>query len=99
MESAYELKDYLESIYSVATQYDRPPRYPVTIVCNGIDGGLKGTDVLGRIFSGIVALKGDRSCYVMGNSSFPSETDDGWDWQVMETIHTLIIYFLVINIT
>lgn len=83
LESVSELKDYLEEIYSVAAQYDRPPRYPVTIVCNGIDGGLQGTDVLGRVFSGVVALRGQRPCYDTGNSSSQSGTKNGWDWQVI----------------
>ncbi|CBI23429.3 hypothetical protein VitviT2T_019541 [Vitis vinifera] len=82
LESASQLKDYLETMYSIAAQYDRPPMYPVTVVCNGIDGGLQGTDILDRIFSGIVASRGNKSCYDMGQSSFPSETEEGWNWQV-----------------
>ncbi|ESR49819.1 hypothetical protein CICLE_v10033867mg, partial [Citrus x clementina] len=58
-----ELKDYLESMYTSAAQYDDPQEYPVNKACNGIDGASEGTDTLGRIFSGIVALRGESSCY------------------------------------
>ncbi|KAH9704176.1 prolylcarboxypeptidase-like protein [Citrus sinensis] len=65
-----ELKDYLESMYTSAAQYDDPQEYPVNKACNGIDGASEGTDTLGRIFSGIVALRGESSCYdVLMNSS------------------------------
>ena len=82
-------------MYSIAAQYDRPPMYPVTIVCNGIDGGLQGTDILGRIFSGIVASRGNKSCYDMGQSSFPSETEEGWNWQVMHSYMISICFFSI----
>nr|POF08663.1 lysosomal pro-x carboxypeptidase [Quercus suber] len=50
-------------------------------LCRGIDGGANGTDILGRIFSGIVAYHGEnRKCYDFGDF-FSSETLDGWDWQ------------------
>ncbi|CBI17111.3 unnamed protein product, partial [Vitis vinifera] len=39
-----ELKDYLDETYSVAAQYNHPPRYPVTVVCGGIDGAPEGSD-------------------------------------------------------
>nr|POF08671.1 hypothetical protein CFP56_04791 [Quercus suber] len=61
MKAASELKDYLEYIYSVVAQYDTPSDYPVTTVCKGIDGGANGTDILGRIFSGVVAYHRERS--------------------------------------
>lgn len=95
LESASQLKDYLETMYSIAAQYDRPPMYPVTIVCNGIDGGLQGTDILGRIFSGIVASRGNKPCYDMGQSSFPSETEEGWNWQVMHSYMISICFFSI----
>ena len=57
-------------MYSIAAQYDRPPMYPVTVVCNGIDGGLQGTDILGRIFSGIVASRGNNLAMIWGNQVF-----------------------------
>ncbi|MCD7472714.1 hypothetical protein HAX54_014043 [Datura stramonium] len=76
-----ELKDYLNSRYSVAAQYNKPPSYPVTIICGGIDHGApKGShDILDKIHAGIVAFEGNLSCY--NTSSTPSETTLGWEWQ------------------
>lgn len=48
----------------------------------GIDGAKEGTDILGKIFAGLVAFIGNQTCYI--NSDFdntPSETDIGWSWQ------------------
>jgi lysosomal Pro-X carboxypeptidase len=75
------VKDYLETIYASAAQYNHPPRYPVNIVCGGIDGAPFGTDVLTKIFAGAVAYSGNQSCYVNGPKNI-SETTDGWRWQV-----------------
>lgn len=69
-------------MYTVATQYDMPPKYPVNQVCNGIDGASQGTDTLARIFSGIVASRGKKSCYNLGEF-FSDETLNGWGWQVI----------------
>ncbi|KAH8501837.1 hypothetical protein H0E87_016565 [Populus deltoides] len=55
LDAAEELKIFLDSFFSVAAQYDRPPRYPVDPVCKGIDSAPEGSDVLDKIFSGIVA--------------------------------------------
>ncbi|CAN4119436.1 unnamed protein product [Withania somnifera] len=74
-----ELKDYLDLRYSVAAQYDKPPSYPVTVVCGGIDGAPKGSHILDRIHAGIVASVGNLSCY--NTKSKPSETRLGWTWQ------------------
>ena len=49
-----ELKDYLRILYAVAAQYNDPPLYPVTMVCGGIDGAPKGSDILSRIYAGLV---------------------------------------------
>merc|ERR1712226_1442393 len=81
LKEAANLKGYLNSLYTSAAQYDSPPDYPVATICRGIDGGANGTDILGRIFSGIVAYHGEnRKCYDFGDF-FSSETLDGWDWQ------------------
>ncbi|XP_059639254.1 uncharacterized protein LOC132281573 [Cornus florida] len=73
------LKDYLEGHYMNAAQYNGPPTYPVTKICQAIDGAPKGTDILGRIFAGLVAYKGKNSCYDM--TPTPSQTEVGYDWQ------------------
>ena len=67
-------------MYAVAAQYNHPPRYPVTVVCGGIDGAPEGSDILSRIFAGVVAYRGNRSCY--NTSVNPTETSEGWRWQV-----------------
>ncbi|KAL6276258.1 hypothetical protein ACE6H2_019859 [Prunus campanulata] len=74
-----ELKNYLDSLYSHAAQYDSPPRYPVTVVCGGIDGA-SGNDTLTKIFAGVVAYTGNKSCYVNQPKNL-SETNMGWSWQ------------------
>ncbi|CAK9150483.1 unnamed protein product [Ilex paraguariensis] len=75
------LKNYLDSIYTEAAQYNHPPEYPVTMICGGIDGAAGRTDILGQIFAGIHAYIGDRSCYNKDEYSYSSETDMGWNWQ------------------
>ncbi|KAM3685275.1 hypothetical protein ACJW31_11G105500 [Castanea mollissima] len=90
MKAASELKDYLEYIYSVVAQYDTPPDYPVTIVCKGIDEGAKGTDILGRIFSGVVAYHGEsRKCYDL-NVFSSTDKPTSWDWQTCSDLVTPI---------
>lgn len=68
-------------MYTGAAQYNRPPRYPVTVVCGGIDGASHGNDTLSKIFAGVVAYRGNKSCYV-NEPKNKSETDVGWGWQV-----------------
>lgn len=76
-----ELKNYLDTMYATAAQYNHPPSYPVTLVCGGIDGAPEGSDILTRVFAGLVAYRGNRSCY---NTSYsPTETSEGWRWQVI----------------
>ncbi|KAJ6715680.1 PROTEASE S28 PRO-X CARBOXYPEPTIDASE-RELATED [Salix koriyanagi] len=68
---ASELKTHLLEMYISAAQYNAPPTYPVNKVCGGIDGGGFGDDVLGKIFHGLVAYKGNRSCYVNAPGRLP----------------------------
>ena len=75
----------MDETYSVAAQYNHPPRYPVTVVCGAIDGAPEGSDILGLIFAGVVAYTGNRSCY--DTSSNPTETSEGWRWQVNYTYY------------
>nr|GMD24117.1 lysosomal Pro-X carboxypeptidase-like [Ipomoea batatas] len=84
LKSSDELKNYLDSTYCTAAQYDRPPKYPVTEVCGGIDSAPKGTDILDRIHAGVVGLEGNRTCYDPHVYSPPtSETNIGWTWQLL----------------
>ncbi|CAI0398034.1 unnamed protein product [Linum tenue] len=78
----FDLKDYLDSLYSEAAQYDEPPDYPVGIVCSAIDGA-PNDDVLGQIFAGVVAYMGDSSCYdVASDSAPPAPSASAWSWQM-----------------
>lgn len=77
-----ELKDYLVNMYASAAQYNRPPIYPVTVICGGIDRASFGSDMLSKIYAGLVAYKGNTTCKVNG-PTFVSETTVGWEWQVI----------------
>nr|GMD15949.1 lysosomal Pro-X carboxypeptidase [Ipomoea batatas] len=55
--------DFVLVYYLVAT-LDTPPTYPLDVLCRGIDGVKNVTDVLDRIVSGLIALEGEKSCYV-----------------------------------
>ncbi|XVE79346.1 hypothetical protein DITRI_Ditri14bG0050900 [Diplodiscus trichospermus] len=77
-----ELKDQLVSIYATVAQYNQPPRYPLNVLCGGIDRS-ENEDILGKIFAGIVAYKGNRSCYINPPPDHDySETMTGWGWQI-----------------
>ncbi|KAJ1388976.1 Peptidase S28 [Sesbania bispinosa] len=75
-----DLVDYLESMYASAAQYNRPPIYPVNVICGGIDGAPFGSDILSKIFAGVVAYRGNSTCKVNGVTNV-SETSVGWSWQ------------------
>ncbi|KAK7839183.1 lysosomal pro-x carboxypeptidase [Quercus suber] len=76
-----DFKDYLDSIYSDAAQYNHPPTYPLSVLCSAIDGASVGTDTLGRIYAGVVAYMGNHTCYDMNEFNRPTKTLDGWSWQ------------------
>lgn len=67
-------------MYSGAAQYNKPPTYPVNRVCSGVDGD-SGNDTLTKIFAGVFAYRGNRSCYINAPTNV-SETKLGWRWQV-----------------
>ncbi|KAI6670094.1 hypothetical protein NL676_004979 [Syzygium grande] len=80
LKSSSELKDYLISLYGNAAQYNDPFTRRVKVMCDAIDGASPKNDILGKIFSGLVASIRNSTCYV--NRPFsPSQTDLGWDWQ------------------
>ncbi|XP_059429035.1 uncharacterized protein LOC132162833 [Corylus avellana] len=81
-----DLKNYLESIITDAAQYNHPPEYPVSVICRAIDGAAVGTDTLGQIYAGVVAYKGDQSCYDVNEFNYPTETNQGWKWQTCSEI-------------
>ncbi|KAF2321715.1 hypothetical protein GH714_001781 [Hevea brasiliensis] len=76
-----ELKNYLDSMYSSAAQYNKPPTYPVNIICGGIDSSTNSeNDTLSKIVAGLFAYRGNRSCYINAPTNV-SETRVGWGWQ------------------
>ncbi|XVF69051.1 hypothetical protein PTKIN_Ptkin11bG0050200 [Pterospermum kingtungense] len=82
LKRSFDLKDYLDSLYSEVAQYDHPPDYPLSIVCGGIDGAPKGSDILDRIFAGVVAYMREKPCYDMNEFNYPNdETYKAWNWQ------------------
>ncbi|KDP43934.1 hypothetical protein JCGZ_05401 [Jatropha curcas] len=77
-----QLKDYLDSMYIEAAQFDHPPSHLVSIVCDGIDGAPQGSDVLGRIFGGVVAYQGEYSCYDINYyNNLNDQSSLAWIWQ------------------
>ncbi|KAK4286392.1 hypothetical protein QN277_002953 [Acacia crassicarpa] len=81
LENSSELRNYLDSIYTDAAQYNKPPNYPVTVMCEAIDAAANKTDTLGQIFEGLVAFNGNKSCYDTNQYNQPTETNIGWGWQ------------------
>ncbi|KAF3976341.1 hypothetical protein CMV_000472 [Castanea mollissima] len=81
LNASSDLEEYLVTIYSDAAQYNQPPSYPLSILCNAIDGASVGTDTLGRIYAGVVAYMGNHSCYDVNVFKRPTETSEGWNWQ------------------
>ncbi|WCJ41668.1 Lysosomal Pro-X carboxypeptidase [Euphorbia peplus] len=65
-------------MYSSAAQYNRAPRFKVNSICKAIDDG-GNNDTLSKIFGGVVADQGNKSCYIY--QPIPSETSIGWRWQ------------------
>ncbi|KAH9700254.1 prolylcarboxypeptidase-like protein [Citrus sinensis] len=51
-----------------------------SMVCGGIDGAAFGNDIISKIFAGVVAYKGNMSCYVNPPTN-ETETTVGWRWQ------------------
>nr|GMD98756.1 lysosomal Pro-X carboxypeptidase-like [Ipomoea batatas] len=88
LNSPSELKDYLDGMYCATAQYDTPTQQPVTVVCGDIDGAPKGANILDRIHAGVVAIEGNKPCYIVsaieGNQSCYTVSaggDDEWSWQ------------------
>ena len=97
LNNSYELKDYLENIIIGAAQYNyEAPRYLISDMCRAIDGAANGTDTLGRIYAGVVAssYRQNNSCYDMNELNAPSETADGWGWQVAFSV---VIHLTIYN--
>ncbi|TKY48589.1 Lysosomal Pro-X carboxypeptidase [Spatholobus suberectus] len=82
-------------MYASAAQYNQPPRYPVTVICGGIDRASFGSDILSKIYAGLVALRGNTRCKVNGPTNV-TETTVGWRWQ---TCSEMVIPIGIVNNT
>ncbi|KAK3408105.1 hypothetical protein EUGRSUZ_J00404 [Eucalyptus grandis] len=81
LESGDELKDYLISMYEGAAQYDLPPTYPASVICNAIDGAnTTENGILGKVFAGVIAYNTNSACYVNPPTAI-SQSSLGWGWQ------------------
>ncbi|WJX68849.1 lysosomal Pro-Xaa carboxypeptidase [Trifolium repens] len=67
-------------MYTAAAQDNHPPKYPVTVICNGIDEASFGNNILDKIYSGVVARNGNGTCKINSPTN-KSETLEGWEWQ------------------
>ena len=67
-------------MYATAAQYNAPPSYPTTRICQGIDGATHATDILDRVFAGVVANSPLSRCH--NTTPAVSQTSIGWGWQV-----------------
>ncbi|KAJ8429624.1 hypothetical protein Cgig2_012286 [Carnegiea gigantea] len=70
-----ELKSFLENLYDVVAQYRRP-----SLICNAIDKETNETDILSRIYAGVVAYFGAMTCYNTKVWDL-GETSVGYAWQ------------------
>lgn len=79
-------------MYTHAAQYNQPPKYPVNVICGGIDGESLGSDILSKIYAGVVAYRGNTTCKVNGPTNV-SETTVGWRWQVIAFTSATVLAF------
>ncbi|KAJ9559287.1 hypothetical protein OSB04_013901 [Centaurea solstitialis] len=84
LKSSYELKDYLDSMYASAAQYNAPPSYPTTRICQGIDGASHATNILDRVAAGVVAYSPRSPCH--NTTRAVGQTSIGWGWQTCSEI-------------
>ncbi|XP_071914255.1 uncharacterized protein [Coffea arabica] len=82
LNSGVELKNFLVSMYASHAQYNHPPDYPLTVLCEAIDRAGSQTDIIGQIFAGVESAFGkNSSCYDVNYFHRPTETNEGWGWQ------------------
>ena len=58
------------------------PRYPFVVICGGIDRVPSRSDIIKKIFIGVMALRGNNSSRVNDPINM-IETNIGWRWQVI----------------
>ncbi|EXB81593.1 Lysosomal Pro-X carboxypeptidase [Morus notabilis] len=81
LKTSADLKDYLDTVYCGAAQYNGPSTRPLSHLCNAIDGAPNNTDTLGKLFAGVSAYRGNRSCYNISGNNLSDQLLDGWYWQ------------------
>ncbi|MCD7468711.1 hypothetical protein HAX54_007129 [Datura stramonium] len=98
-----ELKDYLNSRYSVAAQYNKPPSYPVTIICGGIDHGAQKEVMIFLIRFMLALFLHLKEICLVTTQVPPSETTfkdgNGNDMIVNEQEYGLVVNFTWIVLT
>ncbi|XP_019181679.1 PREDICTED: lysosomal Pro-X carboxypeptidase-like [Ipomoea nil] len=52
------------------------------MICRGIDEAPNKTDILDRIFAGLVAIAGNSSCYINATSVTDNISLLSWSWQI-----------------
>lgn len=96
-----QIKSHLKNLYREAAQYDNPPTYPVSVICDAIDHTHSSPNetTLQKIFAGMVAYRGNNSCYNVDTTMLVSDPissqdqiSEGWLWQVIINIPTQHIY-------
>ncbi|KAL4365098.1 hypothetical protein HN51_025645 [Arachis hypogaea] len=80
LNNSSDLISYLVSMYASAAQYNHPPTYPVTMICNAIDKAFFENDTLNKIYAGVVAFTGNATCKVNAPQNV-TDTTQGWRWQ------------------
>ncbi|KAF8098883.1 hypothetical protein N665_0256s0014 [Sinapis alba] len=79
---SFDIKDFLDSIYAEAVQFNGNPGYWVDTLCNAINNPPnRKNHVLDRIFAGVVAYFGNQSCYDTDLVIQPSNNAIAWSWQ------------------
>ncbi|WCJ41673.1 Lysosomal Pro-X carboxypeptidase [Euphorbia peplus] len=81
LKRSFELKDFLDSVYSEAAQYSEPPYYPITAMCDAIDGAPKTSYILDRIYAGVDVYMQQTSCYDMSLLTYTDLSHHPYTWQ------------------
>ncbi|CAE6115506.1 unnamed protein product [Arabidopsis arenosa] len=82
LNNTFELKSYLSYIYAGTAQYNNRNQFSVASVCEAINTSPPNTksDLLDQIFAGVVASRGNISCYGMSSDQITNDVR-AWRWQ------------------
>jgi lysosomal Pro-X carboxypeptidase len=85
LEHPEELKEYLAIMYVYSAQFNNPS---VKALCETIDGAAFGSNILNKIYGGVVAFSGNITCKVNSDKYIVIDEDifSGWGWQVINHI-------------